>query len=52
MLEGNYNKVVSSFTVTNNMSAGSYYVAAIIDKKQIAYSTTKTLVYPKNIDSV
>ena len=50
MLEGNYDKVVSSFTVTNNMSAGSYYVAAVIDKTQIAYSTTKTLVYPKKID--
>jgi len=51
MLEGNYDKVVSSFTVTNNMSAGSYYVAAVIDKTQIAYSPTKTLVYPKKIDS-
>lgn len=51
MLRGNYDKVVSQFTVPYNMAAGSYYVAAVIDKTQIGFSTTKTLVWPKEIDS-
>lgn len=51
MLRGNYDKVISSFVVPSNMGYGAFYVAAVVDKTQISFSNTKTLIYPKEIDA-
>lgn len=49
--EGFYDREVVTFTVPKTMKDGFYYVAAVADSTHIAYSSTRTVVYPKKIDS-
>ena len=48
---GNYDNMVSTFTVPKNIQIGSYYVAAVVDKNHVSFSNDNTVVYPKEIDS-
>jgi hypothetical protein len=50
LLEGNYDREYVTFTLPTTMKDGSYYVAAVAGT-HVTYSTFKTMVYPKKVDS-
>ena len=48
---GKTHNMVNGFIVPKNIKLGYYYVAAVAANKPVSYSKSKTIVYPKEIDS-